>query len=565
MPISYIPLYDEVNPGQIFSPDKTITNFTVAIINNLIEKLNLIITGGETYLNVEKFSDSEGEMTQAGLQLAIDNALAMDVPLWWPSVFMATANLDDFHSVRHAGPGGVIRGSNTFYVEPTVSQTNRLFTSPSGTVDNDGLTALFPTTNVQATTRIQWWGMGGLTGLWEINLAAGTYTQGLSFDSLIWMEYPITVKGPTIAHPGVPTAIIDLTATPSETGLECPTKLWITAQYIKVINALTGRGFANGGGASLILTNCHTDNCLRAIVNSHCGQLTVRGGDFDGNDLAGSYGYASFYNATHSVEGTVDSTDAPNFHNFYCGIFINEGVQGHLDYCICADNEIGLWFARSAGACNTALMQVHRNDVGVQADNQWFNNNIIFGTGADANTVNVRTYGGAPEYDYRCIDYASRTPRQQVQLATQSAHTGTTNKTPIWTLTEIIRNWMVSEAGGFIELDVYIEGSLSNGAVSFAMDINNGGADDLFTTVTLPQNTTDIWLKVVIAFTAANQQRCFMQAMTAPVIGTDNVDTGSAVIDLKNNVGNVILSAQLVNASDSVTILWGRCVTTLGG
>lgn len=29
MAISYIPLYDEVNPGQIFSPGKTIFNFAV--------------------------------------------------------------------------------------------------------------------------------------------------------------------------------------------------------------------------------------------------------------------------------------------------------------------------------------------------------------------------------------------------------------------------------------------------------------------------------------------------------------------------------------------------------
>lgn len=33
--------YDEVNPSQIFSPRKTITNFPVALVNNLIERLNV--------------------------------------------------------------------------------------------------------------------------------------------------------------------------------------------------------------------------------------------------------------------------------------------------------------------------------------------------------------------------------------------------------------------------------------------------------------------------------------------------------------------------------------------
>lgn len=36
----HIPHYDEVNPGQIFTPGKTIYNFTVALVNDLIDKIN---------------------------------------------------------------------------------------------------------------------------------------------------------------------------------------------------------------------------------------------------------------------------------------------------------------------------------------------------------------------------------------------------------------------------------------------------------------------------------------------------------------------------------------------
>lgn len=44
-------LYDEVNPGQIFSPEKTIYNFPVALLNNFIEKLNY--HGGDITVSTE--------------------------------------------------------------------------------------------------------------------------------------------------------------------------------------------------------------------------------------------------------------------------------------------------------------------------------------------------------------------------------------------------------------------------------------------------------------------------------------------------------------------------------
>lgn len=81
-----IPLYNEVKPGQIFPPSKTITNFPVALVNDLIGKLNnqssagdIVVTGpdwgcvGDGVTNndtaLQRVADYIEELSDAGAEL----------------------------------------------------------------------------------------------------------------------------------------------------------------------------------------------------------------------------------------------------------------------------------------------------------------------------------------------------------------------------------------------------------------------------------------------------------------------------------------------------------------
>lgn len=544
---------------------------------------------GRLMLSVLDYGATGDGVTDDGTAIAsaitAARALTPYAELYWPSgTYLTTANISNLHTVKHKGSGRIKRGSTYWYLEPRGTQTNIICCSPSGSSSNDGITSSQPTTISQANTIILNNADGGLPGHWEYSLAAGTYTQGIYFDSLIWNDYPIYVRGPDVGgHPNTPTAIIDLTGVPGVAGVEVSGYVYAIINDVRVQDATTDTAFKTGGGGVMGLYNCHAFNCLRGILNQHGSYCFARGGIYDCNDITGSYGYAAFFNATHSIEGYTGPTDAPKFTRCTYGMFINEGCQGHVDYCWLQSNIVGLWMARSCGANNTAQMRIWNNYIGVLADNQWLNNNIDFGDTGDntENATNVRTAGSSPEFDYRNVDYHSRTMREQVSFPTQSTHTGTTSKSTELNLSGIIRNWMIydpSNVGGLahltstdpgnsgtMEIEGYVTTDITHGPLSITLDINNGGADDFTTTINMPQNSTDGWWKFVIVFTTYNQQRVFGQVLCSPSQGTDCVDTGSAVVDLRNTSGSVKISYTLSHNNDSATTLWARCSTTLGG
>ena len=80
------------------------------------------------------------------VQLAVDWANTNNQALYWEEVYTVTSNVQNFHEVKHFGPGGVTRGSNTWYVEQSPAQQNRTLhvSSASGSNTNDGLDTTYP-------------------------------------------------------------------------------------------------------------------------------------------------------------------------------------------------------------------------------------------------------------------------------------------------------------------------------------------------------------------------------------------------------------------------------------
>lgn len=498
--------------------------------------------------------------SQVAIEAAAAYCAANGTELYWPDVgapYVSTATIPDFHTVRHSGPGSILRGSTTFYIEPKSTQTNNLYVATTGSDSNDGLTSTAPLlTNQKAFDLLKERGAanqsGVLRGRWVINVAAGTYTEFVTFDSATRSEFPVDWEGPTAGHPNVPTVIIDGTGNETESGISLAVQSWLRITDILFQDFDAGNA-AENNGSNLSLTNVHTDNCRTSVSNLHGGFVSVRGGIWDGNSIADSIGYNSFYCATHDFsQATNDAaTDALVIKNFARGALINEGVQGHFDNVNITDcTEAALNIKRGAGAINTKTMKIQRNAVGVLTENNaWFNNGIDFGTGADVNTVNVRQLGGGGELDFLCQQNSARTSRLIV-ATNVAAHTGVTTETLLWT-SPTIDDWCISEAGHVAKIRIGGSCSALAGTATLRFYLNDG-TDDGICTAVIPAGVTEFVAEWQCSYSASNAQRGFLYVIRDG--GNPIVDIQTGNRSLKNATHVVKVTLQLSNGADSVTL-----------
>ena len=83
------------------------------------------------------------------VQLAVDWANTNNQALYWDEVYTVTGNVQNFHEVKHFGPGGVTRGGNTWYVEGKESTARTLYVLNTGSDTNDGLDSSYPLASEQ--------------------------------------------------------------------------------------------------------------------------------------------------------------------------------------------------------------------------------------------------------------------------------------------------------------------------------------------------------------------------------------------------------------------------------
>ncbi len=303
--------------------------------------------------------DNSGGVNDVALALAVSTAIAEGHELYWPDLYPSTGSIAGLHSVRHRGPGGIVRGSDTFYVEPKYGQTNRLYVSTSGSSSNDGVTSSQPMTLTQAAATLRNYGPV-LGGVWRIILAAGTYSsdRNVTFDtaSRDWL----IVQGPSVGgHPNVPAAIIDGTGAGANThafivgvgGSPAGVTVWF--QDIKTQNFNAGTqnscGWSQGYGARCIYVNCHADNCDFAGILADQGDIClVKGGIIDGcrdgivlNATKGTVGYSSPF-------APGGNTIVRNCTEF--GVYWSRGAQGHIDNCLLDNNARSVRIESSARA-----------------------------------------------------------------------------------------------------------------------------------------------------------------------------------------------------------------------
>jgi hypothetical protein len=176
-------------------------------------RLDISINSIGVTLDVTTFGaspDNDGSENDIAVALALTAAIAADADLYWPAgEYLSAASIPLLHTVRHRGPGKIVRGSDTFAVEPKTGETNRLYVATTGSALADGLSSAQPRASIQGAfdAMVNYGPMLG--GDWRIEVAAGTYTnQPVLVEGLQSADY-IVIAGATVAMNATPTVLHD--------------------------------------------------------------------------------------------------------------------------------------------------------------------------------------------------------------------------------------------------------------------------------------------------------------------------------------------------------------------
>lgn len=505
--------------------------------------------------------DGTADDTAAVIKAAA-RAYAAGLRLDLSRVYLTTATIPYLHEVDRIGSGAIKVGSALF---PAIVRQGDSITvyvdGAAGSDTNDGLASgaravatLTAARNlIRLTDRY-------IAGSWTIRVAAATYTEKVNWAGVTSLGSPVTIAGPDVGHPNAPTAIIAAPA-PNDNGFEFNEASRFILSNIAFTGFTSGQGINNNGG-KLSLVNVHMTGCWKGIINQHGGQVTFSGGIYDGTGAvpADATGYSGYYNARHGVSGHSSTATGTIFRNYDTGLQIGEGTQGHLDYITvedCADQ--GVDFKRGCGDCNTNQMTIRRNAVGIRAQNAgWYDNGIIWGTGADANAVKVRLSGDAPEFKRQNADYRFLSQRVAMDMASVASFS-LTGSLADWVVCPTIPDWAVGEAGHQIEFKAGLAVTLT-GNLSIRAYMRDTAGDDEIATITIPSTATTVILEIFGSFISGSRFRGYVTARDqsgAFYVATGDSDRAYStddtklVIKLNGTSGNTLVG-RTVRYSDTV-------------
>jgi parallel beta-helix repeat protein len=236
------------------------------------------------YVSVTQYTDIVGDGVTdctTGITTAVAAAAAGGYTLIWPSGnYLTTASIPLLHTVRHRGPGAILRGASAFYLEPSDSQTNTIYISGTGTTANDGLTASQPISDPQvAWTALKNYGPM-LSGIWKLQQSAGTITNKPVSISGLSSRQRIQWLGPAVSY-GVPTAILDGTgASIGNDGASFQSGMFVWIKDLKFQNwtNTSQSGLVALNRCDMWADNVHVNNCTFVGISCTAGVLYVSGG-----------------------------------------------------------------------------------------------------------------------------------------------------------------------------------------------------------------------------------------------------------------------------------------------
>jgi hypothetical protein len=265
------------------------------------------------------------------IQAAVTACVASGETLYWPAgAYLTTANIPSFHSAQHTGKGAIVRGADTFYIEPTDAQTNTVYFATTGNDSSDGLSSLSPLLTLNKVKAV----LINTTpnqrgGTWVIKFAAGTYSDSTNFPDLPTFRNDIKFMGTGTSRD--PQTVFDGTSAAYQTaGMYFQNGTKIYMQYIKFANFVTGYGVLSENNTSLELVDCTADAC--AIGFSAGYSSFIRTTRCLANNCTGS-GFRTASNGQASFAPTTDNiADSNRAIGCGYGFTITRNSYAHIDY-----------------------------------------------------------------------------------------------------------------------------------------------------------------------------------------------------------------------------------------
>jgi hypothetical protein len=477
-------------------------------------------------------------------QSAITGVLGTGVTLNIPyGTVLTTASITNLHSVIKTGNGSIKRGTDTFYFTPTDSQTNTIYVSTTGNDANDGITSAQPVaTLARAYVILALYNQVLGHGNWTISLAAGTYSQSnIDFPVILSNKNRVTVTGPVVAHPGVPTVIFDGASTGAY-GLNFNSRAFATIQYIKFQNYTT-YGSVSQDNCDLLYQNVH----VAAVpggpgIKMQQGRLRVQGGIIQTCQT----GINCIGGTTFTIGGTSTADSTQILNCTQQAILAQEQSSGHADYLISTGNPVGLDATVHSRFHAQGCVITGSVTAGVRcADgSSWFDN----GTSANfsGNTNNQLIYNANGE-----INRMNTWTVEQLQTAdtTFVTHTGTITQDIVKTYSSAISSGDFNSSIKSIRF--IIAGELTGVAGTKNITVNLAGSPAFG--FTIPAAATGSYVITgLVRGTGASAQT--YRAVCDVSGQTTQVATGSRSISMITGspIAATILNQQ-GNAADSIT------------
>lgn len=328
--------------AEDISEDRLLASFRTKIFNSANHNFLNSGTGPTTRSVQDRLRDTlsvldcgtvdltGGVTAQTVVDAAVLNAYDNGRTLYWPpGTYLTTATIPRFHDVRHFGPGVVKRGTDLFYIEPKDADTNHIYVSSTGVNTNDGLDASSPILTLSKVNVILVNTMPAQRGgTWEINFAAGTYSDSTNFPDLPFYRNAIRFIGTGTSR--TPQTIFDGTAAAYQTaGMYFQNRTKIYLQYIKFQDFTSGYGLLAEHNCQVELVDCDAENCTTGFAAGYSSFIRTT------RCLAYlcSTGFRASSNAQGSfAPGSGSIADSNRAYSCGLGFVITRISYGHIDY-----------------------------------------------------------------------------------------------------------------------------------------------------------------------------------------------------------------------------------------
>lgn len=320
-----------------------------------------LVGGQPVFVTAEKYAGgatTTSANNDAAIIAAIADAAATGSYVYWPEVYEVQGNITGFHTVRHDGPGGIKRGTDTFQVHQLEWNNNTIYVSPTGSDSNDGLTSSLPLGTVQrAMDVLAFLGAYGAVsrGSWKFKFLPGTFTEGGNFSGFVPSYDYVTFEG-SLGLDGLPDVVISGSGSTKTAGLyffNGPSLIKvdsIACDDFRANSVASGMVFYGKGISEAYTINCAGKNNIWSGINADSiGRWLLTGGTFDANtqyNLRARGGVA----IAIGINGTSNKVKLKNNQT---AAQIRDGCTGHFDnFEITNDPSLpvgtGVWVANCA-------------------------------------------------------------------------------------------------------------------------------------------------------------------------------------------------------------------------